>query len=201
MALGGAHGKPGQAPAVHRKKGLTNLCLCEIITGGFDSELTRAVRSGEGRRRKAEGGVRNAECGIRSAECERYNGHKQIGTRLASSLPCTAIYLMVIGRQGACSCESACCRKRDPDATDFHGPQLPTNKGLALHHLCKDKGLCSAECGVRKAEGRRQKAEGGKRKVESRRRRAEGGRQKAEGGKQKAESGRRKAESGRRKAE
>jgi len=154
-------------PALHRKKGLTNLCLCEIIRTGVDSELARTVRKAEGRRQNAEGRRRKAECRRdmqgRPAGRQRY---EEIGSRLASSLPCTAICLMVIGRQGACSCESAGCRKRDPDRTDFHGPQLPTSKGLALHQLCKDKGLCSAECGVRKAEGGGRKAEGGRRKAE-----------------------------------
>ena len=134
------------------------------------------MRKAESRRQNAEGRRRKAECGRplrRTGPAGGTHGKpgqapavQEIGSRLASSLPCTAICLMVIGRQGACSCESAGCRKRDPDRTDFHGPQLPTSKGLALHQLCKDKGLCSAECGVRKAEGGGRKAEGGRRKAE-----------------------------------
>ena len=42
------------------KKGLTNLCLYEIMAAGFDSELAGAVRSAEGRRRKAESRRRSA---------------------------------------------------------------------------------------------------------------------------------------------
>jgi len=164
------------------KKSLTNVCLSEIMKPGLDSGLAGrwGMRKAEGGKRNAECGVRNAgplyrwrlagrppagspgayrrppqrtgPAGGTHGKPGQAPAVQEIGTRLASSLPYYTSYLMVIGRQGACSCESAGCRKRDPDRTHFHGPQLRTSKGLALHHLCKDKGVRSAEFGVRNAQ-------------------------------------------------
>jgi hypothetical protein len=135
------------------------------MDAGLDSQLARAVRS-------AECGVRNAECGVRNAECQRY---KKIGSRLASSLPYTTISLMVIGRQGACSCESARCRKRDPKVLSSMARNCWQAKGLhsTSYVKIKESVVRNAERGMRSAEGRKQKAECGARKTESRRRKAE----------------------------
>ena len=70
------------APALHREKNLTNLCLYEIIRPGSDSELTRAVRSAECGVRKAEGGKQKAEGGMRNAGATYRAGRRDAsGTR------------------------------------------------------------------------------------------------------------------------
>jgi len=106
-----ARGPAGRQRSI--KKGLTNVCLYEIIGAGFDSELARAVRNAECGMRSAECGVRNAECGMQSAECRMRSAecrqarmragqrHMQMGTRLASSLPYYTSNLLVTGRQGS----------------------------------------------------------------------------------------------------
>jgi hypothetical protein len=68
-AAGGSPGPAGRRRSI--KKGLTNICLCEIMTDGFDSELAGryGVRKAEGGRQKAEGRKQKAECRRRSPEC------------------------------------------------------------------------------------------------------------------------------------
>jgi hypothetical protein len=55
----------GGMVAGHRKKGLTSICLCEIIRAGVNSDLAGAVRSAEGRRRNAECGQARMRAGQR----------------------------------------------------------------------------------------------------------------------------------------
>jgi len=95
------------------KKGLTSICLYEIMKDGFDS------------------GVGNAECGRRKAEGGPAGGTpavQEIGTRLASSLQYSTCCLQVTGDQESMSLRISVLQGNKPPRHSFPWPANDAKK-------------------------------------------------------------------------